>query len=889
MKSRRFSILGLGLFLVLFDPSSLRAADDAYHAALRAQLQQQGINGGTWVFTDSESATLGLMSVTNVAVNLKTWSGAESFTQTRELSVNAATTNPWDAAVRFNIRQAITQGDSLLLVVWVRGISAADGEGYFTHIFEQTANPYDKSLSLAHTPSKEWQQWMIPFQASLTLSAGQGRYQMNLGFQAQKIEIAGLALLNFGTAYTIAQLPKSRYHLDYAGHSPDAPWRAEALARIENLRKAPLRIQVVDQRGAPVPGAAVHFRMKRHAFGFGTALSMGRMLGTSADDEKYRQRIFNLNGDGKTWSIIVFENALKWPNWEDASSEGSKEEVVNTVKALRDAGIRVRGHTLVWPGWQYLPSDIQANHNPDYVRSRINEHIPEEVGYPGLKGQIAEWDVLNEPAHLSDLRNLFATDQVYADWFKLAAQADPDAKLYINEYSIISNGGKDTVMQERYRSVIDSILTNGGRIDGIGMQGHVDATLTAPETVYRIFDDFSGYGVPISITEFDALGADEQIMGDYMRDLLIICFSHPRVANFLMWGFWDGAHWHQDAPLFHDDWTLKPSGQAFLQTVFDDWWTDVSAVSDQQGAAEVRGFLGDYEVDVSYEGKTKTQALSLSKEGIAQTVALDVRADRTPRRGRTSSRGDEWRLAWSDEFDGPAIDSTKWEYQIGTGNPSGWGNNELEYYTDRSQNSRIEDGKLVIEARNEPYQPPGLPTYTFTSARMRTKNRGDWTYGRFEFRARLPQGKGMWPAIWMMPTDDFYGGWAASGEIDIMEYLGHETNKVYGTLHYGAQWPNNKSSGTSYVLPSGNFCDDFHVFRLEWEPGVMRWYVDDVLYQTQPPPQWYTTVPFPAPFDKRFHLILNLAIGGNWPGYPNATTQFPQRLEVDYVRVYQKR
>ncbi len=888
MKSHRFSILGLGLSLVLFNLSPLHADDDAYHAALRAQLQQQGISGGTWVFTDSESATLGLMSVTNVAVNLKTWSGAEPFTQTRELSVAAAAANPWDAAVRFNIRQPITQGDSLLLVIWVRGVSAADGEGYFTHIFEQTASPYDKSLSLAHTPSKEWQQWMIPFQAGLTLSAGQGRYQMNLGFQAQKIEIAGLVILNFGTAYTVAQLPRSRYHLDYAGHSPDAPWRAEALARIENLRKASLRIQVVDRRGAPVPGATVHIRMKRHSFGFGTALSMGRMLGTTADDEKYRERIFNLNGDGKTWSIIVFENALKWPDWE-GPWEGTKEQVVATVKALRDAGILVRGHNLVWPGWQYLPSDIQANHNPDYVRNRITEHIPEEAGYPGLKGQIAEWDVLNEPAHLSDLRNLFGGEQIYADWFKLAAQTDPDAKLYINDYSIISNGGKDTVMQARYRSVIDSILSNGGRIDGIGMQGHVDSTLTGPETVYRIFNDFSSYGAAISITEFDALGADEEIMGDYMRDLLIICFSHPRVENFLMWGFWDGAHWHQDAPLFHDDWTLKPSGQAFLQTVFDDWWTDVSAVSNQQGAAEVRGFLGDYEVDVAYEGKTTTQPLSLSKEGLVQTVALDMRVDRTPRRSRISGRGDEWRLVWSDEFEGPTIDSTKWEYQIGTGS-GGWGNNEREYYTDRSENSRIEDGKLVIEARNESYQPsPTGAIYTYTSARMRTRNKGDWTYGRFEFRAKLPKGKGLWPAIWMMPTDDFYGTWAASGEIDIMEYLGHQTNKVYGTLHYGAEWPNNRSSGTSYVLPSGNFSDDFHLFRLEWEPGVMRWYVDDVLYQTQPPPQWYTKVPFPAPFDKRFHLILNLAVGGNWPGYPDASTQFPQRLEVDYVRVYQKR
>ena len=162
--------------------------------------------------------------------------------------------------------------------------------------------------------------------------------------------------------------------------------------------------------------------------------------------------------------------------------EGSKEEVVNTTKALRDAGIRVRGHNLVWPSWQYLPQDVQNNRDPVYVKGRIQDHILEEAGYPGIKGQLAEWDVLNEPAHLTDLKDLFGSEQIYADWFKLAAQADPDAKLYINEYSIISNAGKDTTSQNRYRGIIDGIVANGGRIDGIGIQGHLDATLTPPET-----------------------------------------------------------------------------------------------------------------------------------------------------------------------------------------------------------------------------------------------------------------------------------------------------------------------------------------------------------------------------------------------------------------------
>lgn len=248
-----------------------------------------------------------------------------------------------------------------------------------------------------------------------------------------------------------------------------------------------------------------------------------------------------------------------------------------------------------------------------------------------------------------------------------------------------------------------------------------------------------------------------------------------------------------------------------------------------------------------------------------------------------------WSLVWSDEFDGEALDLNKWEALFDV---SGGGNNELQFYTKREKNVRLEDGVLNIEAHNQPFT--GIDsrngkekTRQYTSARIRTKNKGDWKYCRIEARAKMPKGQGYWPAIWMMPTDSVYGGWAASGEIDIMEYLGQKTDEVHGTLHYGASWPQNTSSGKPFTLQTGNFSDEFHVFAFEWEEGVMRWYVDGELYQTQT--EWKTDkAPFPAPFDQRFHLILNLAVGGNWPGAPDDETVFPQSLQVDYVRVYQK-
>lgn len=244
---------------------------------------------------------------------------------------------------------------------------------------------------------------------------------------------------------------------------------------------------------------------------------------------------------------------------------------------------------------------------------------------------------------------------------------------------------------------------------------------------------------------------------------------------------------------------------------------------------------------------------------------------------------DGFRLVWNDEFDGTNIDGSAWNWEV-HGRPA---NNEQQYYTRAEKNSRIENGVLVLEAHKETYTGPDA-TRNYTSARINTSGKADFQYGRFEIRARMPVGRGLWPAIWMMPTRSVYGGWPRSGEIDIMEYLGHDQRTVYQTLHYTRTGTNEHAySGTNYRLPSGTFSQDFHVFALEWESGEMRWYVDGLQVGRQN--AWHTLGgPFPAPFDQEFHVILNLAVGGDWPGNPDATTVFPGRMEVDYVRVFEK-
>jgi beta-glucanase (GH16 family) len=240
-------------------------------------------------------------------------------------------------------------------------------------------------------------------------------------------------------------------------------------------------------------------------------------------------------------------------------------------------------------------------------------------------------------------------------------------------------------------------------------------------------------------------------------------------------------------------------------------------------------------------------------------------------------------LVWSDEFDGTEVDLSKWTFQLGDGTefglPPGWGNNELQYY--RAENATVAGGFLTIAAREE-----SVGGRDYSSARLRSAGKGDWTYGRMEMRAKMPVGQGLWPAFWMLPSDSIYGTWAASGEIDIVEYVGSRPDRIFGTIHYGGPWPRNVYSSTSYFLPGGTFHDDFHVFALEWEPGELRWYVDGEPFAVRR--SWYSTGgPFPAPFDADFHLLLNLAVGGNLPGPPGPATVFPQEYVIDYVRVYQ--
>ena len=293
-------------------------------------------------------------------------------------------------------------------------------------------------------------------------------------------------------------------------------------------------------------------------------------------------------------------------------------------------------------------------------------------------------------------------------------------------------------------------------------------------------------------------------------------------------------------------------------------------------------------------------ALSASNHAVAQEARAKAVADAT------------WSLVWSDEFDGEAIDPTKWSHAVDCW---GGGNNEKQCYSERPENSFIQDGNLVIQARKERRRGYALPleqrtnkaaraqevTLPYSSAKLVTKGKANWRYGRISVRARLPQGQGTWPAIWLLPANEVYGPWAASGEIDVMEAVnlgepcpncpGGVENTILGTLHYGGPWPKYTLLSKNTALVGG--LDDFHTYSLDWDAGKMVWAIDGVPYATQTSATWHVAQSPnrpSAPFDQSFYLILNLAIGGNLPEGRNlggvSSKNFPKTMEIDWVRVY---
>ncbi|MEY3243324.1 MAG: hypothetical protein RIR11_4763 [Bacteroidota bacterium] len=536
--------------------------------------------------------------------------------------------DPWTAGHIYPAQTSIATADRCLAVIWLRSATP----NAKVNIFVEHSTTYNKEVIATVNLSSEWKIYMLPFQSTAAYSVGQLNFGLHLAWLSQTVEIGGAALLNYKNTVFYSQLPVALNNDSYPGIEPDAPWRAEAAASIDQLRKANLNLTVLNAAGQPIPNAEVKVEMEQHDFKFGTAVVSNRFNGGSAQNNIYQQKLTDLDGLGHGFNEVVFENDLKWPAWEEHWFS-SQAAIASDIQWCADRGITVRGHNLVWPGWAYSPADIAANPtNTTLLKTRIRNHLNTILSYPGVGTAVNDWDVINEFTTNNDYANALAGKpgyvtgrELYAEIYKQADSLAPNQKLYTNDFIAIEQGDLPNNGIATWKARINEILAAGAPIEGIGFQGHFSTSPTGIPRVKEIYDDFwNTYGLEAKITEYDInILASQTVQASYMRDILTITFAHPSMKGFLMWGFWDGAHWLGNAPIYNTDWSVKPSGTAFIDQVFNKWWTNTTLTTAQDGKASVRGFKGKYKVKVTCpNGTTVTQNLNLDTD-VQQTITVD--------------------------------------------------------------------------------------------------------------------------------------------------------------------------------------------------------------------------------------------------------------------------
>ena len=506
----------------------------------------------------------------------------------------------------------VKPGDRLLLTFDARCVpgSSTDGKGRAHAVVEIKEPPdYEKLGMDAFDVAPEWRTVFLPFPAKVASKAGLTHASIMPGGKQQTLEIANLRLLNYGAEFDLAKLPRPYIH--YPGREADAPWRKAALARIERIRTDDVMVEVVDAQGKPVPDAKVSLTLRRHAFGFGAAVKARLIM----DDTKYRAMV-----DGN-FSAIVLENDLK-PFAQEYSATNEHAEYrrdwsLGAMSWARERGFRVRGHYLCWGPWE--PWSEKLKDQPQAIREKVMTHTDSILELAG--GLPDEWDAVNHPVGWEAPRRTVdgaVGSDFYAAVFK-AARARTGVPLYINEDQVFRAGRQ----QEEFYECIKDLIARGGRPDGIGNQAHFHSSfLPAPEEMLRVSDRFAALVPQLSITEFDVdTNGDAQLQADWLRDCLIMAYSHPAYRSFMLWAFWEGAGWKPGLSLWNKDWSAKPNGAAWRDLVCKQWRTTVEGKTNAAGNFAARGHRGLYDVTVEAGGGKVSYAFNTeSGAGVLRVV-----------------------------------------------------------------------------------------------------------------------------------------------------------------------------------------------------------------------------------------------------------------------------
>ena len=591
-------------------------------------------NGGRDLLAFNKDADIEFIH-SNVSATSK-WVAMEDMPFSSAYAIDSDTrfSAPTNMQVVVPLASAIKKGDVVLLSFWIRRPNAG-GQPNNVYLNVQSGNDaplYQYQLGAY----RAWKQHVRSFVAPSDCNPAHGKMSILLGEAGRKAEIAELHLINYGPDYDIASLPRST--VNYKGRKPDAQWRKDALARIEKIRKADMTIEVVDADGKPVSAAKVKIQMQHHAFGFGNVVNaylLGadqskfpytkvrngkKIVSTWEEAKQYRQTI----KDNFNW--VTFESELRphiWKKQMGSSPDGKELRKVlaeGAVPFLQINQIGIRGHYLSWGAMDFNDMEKQFVGDPDAHRKWLWDHMADVI--PKTSDYVTEWDTINHiiawGKHTYEAE--YGSMQIYADIMKEARRLAPDAGHAINEGKVLPNGYK----REPYKRVIRFLNEQGQAPDTVGFMGHFGlTTLTPPEELLEVYDNFAEIAPRLQLSEFDVeAGDDDQLQADYYRDVMIASFSHPNFVSIVQWGFWENAHWKPAAALWRKDWSLKPAGKVFVDLIKNQWWTDESTTTNKAGSCHVRGFLGDYMVSVEHDGHTATEKLKLTGDGASIRIQL---------------------------------------------------------------------------------------------------------------------------------------------------------------------------------------------------------------------------------------------------------------------------
>jgi endo-1,4-beta-xylanase len=548
----------------------------------------------------------------------------QPFTQAMRITTNGPSTDIFRAALSWSIPRATARNDVMLASFWIRRISSASSTIEAQAIVERNGGNFSKSLQLRlPVETDSWQRFQMPFRMDDNYTPGGAAFRFQFGGGPQSFDIADVQLLHFGTRATLEQLP---VEFTYPGRNAvDAPWKRDALSRIESDRKVNLNLRVVDATGTPIKGATIALQQLSQAFRFGSAITAAGIMGTAPDDAQYRSRIES------HFNTVVFENDLKWPFWE-ASTSFPQARTRNAIRWFEERQISMRGHVLIWPSWRNSPGDLPAL-GPDALRNRINNRIRNVMSDSGVAGKLHHWDVLNEPydnfdiqGRLGGITGVPASNGVLGNeeavrWFELARQTDPNIKLFLNDYNQFESGTTNGVHHNYTFAFLKFLQERNTPVDGFGFQAHFGTpqSIDVINTVVKRFADAFPYD--FAVTEFDVNTPDEAIQADFTRDFMTYIFSNNRFKDYLMWGFWERRHWLPRGAMYRADWTSKPNAIVTNNLLFRDWWSDVDGESNDEGKLNARVFRGAYQLTVKSGETVKTITLDGTTD---QEIQIDL-------------------------------------------------------------------------------------------------------------------------------------------------------------------------------------------------------------------------------------------------------------------------